>query len=211
MVINRLSAYLLIVLAIPLSAHATIFQPEGETYSIAEPDFRSFIQERLTVFKTSGAFKKFKTEAIERVKKSVQRPKPLPLTTITQGYQYVVSPEIVVNKDIRLPSGQLIAAQGTRINPMNYVEFNKALIFFNADDETQLRWIAHHLNDYPQAKLILTGGDVSLAAERLGRIYFDQKGHLTHRLAIKHVPAIATQKETQWQIVIIGSKELQHG
>lgn len=208
---RSVSAFLFAVLLLPITANAIILQPEGDTFAIAEPDFRGFIQERLQALKASGALKTFKREAIERVRKSVQRPTPLPLAQAPESYHYQVSPEIVVNKDIRLPSGQLIAAQGTRINPMTYVHFNGALVFFNGDDAAQVKWVNRHLNDYPQAKLILTAGDVGVAANQFGRVYFDQEGRLTEKLAIKQVPAIATQNGTNWQIDVIGHKEIIHG
>ena len=209
MVKRILKCFVLLVL-FPSFANAMVFERQGEIFAIEEDDFRSFIYKRLEYLNKTGAFKKFEKETIKRVSQSVNRPKPLSLSASSKSYSYHVSPEIILNQDIRLPSGELVAAKGTRVNPMNKVHYQAALLFFNADDENQVRWIKRHQNDYGQSKLILTSGDIKETSQLLGRVYFDQEGVITQKLNIKHIPAIATQEGNQWLIKVIGEGEFKH-
>lgn len=191
-------------------ANAMVFERQGEVFAIAEDDFRSFIYKRLEYLNRTGAFKKFEKETIKRLSQSVTRPKPLNLGTSSKSYSYQVSPEIIVSEDIRLPSGELVAAKGTRINPMNRVHYQAALLFFNADDPNQIRWVQRHQKEHGQFKLILTSGDIKKTSELLGRVYFDQEGAITQKLNIKHIPAIAAQEGNQWLIKVTGETEFKH-
>jgi len=205
---NKLLKILCLLLCLlPTCGMAAEFLREGELYSITEPDFREFIQHRLQYLQKTNALETLKKETIKRVRHSALRPKSLELKSIEKSYTFTVSPEFVVTKDIRLPSGQLIAAKGTTINPMHRVHFQGALIFFNGDDKAQVAWVKKHSADFPFVKLILTQGNIKKASERFGRIYFDQEGRLVQKLNIQHVPAVVTQSESRWKISIIGEEE----
>lgn len=189
---------------------AQSFGNYGEVFPVIEDDFRQFIQARLESFKASGKLKTLKKEAISRVTKSTLRPKSLGLTVNDKSKTYFVSPEITLTHDIRLPNGQLIAAKGTVINPMKQAVFNSALIFFDGDDERQVRWVKTHYQKFNSVKFILTNGDIKDASKLFGRIYFDQKGLITNKLKIRHVPSTVVQENQQWKIRVIGEKELTH-
>ncbi|HHF0526730.1 TPA: type-F conjugative transfer system protein TraW, partial [Legionella anisa] len=102
------------------------------------------------------------------------------------------------------PGGLLIAKKGTRINPFERVHYLKTLIFFNADDAKQVAWVKKHYTDYNHVKFILTGGDVRVAAEQFGRIYFDVNGLISTKLHLKHVPSVVNQLSLYWQVKEIG-------
>ena len=197
-------------LVFSLSVSAEITQNYGEVFPVIEQDIRLVIQGRLNAMEKSNAMNEFKEKAIERVKQSTYRPNPLLLTPADETSSYYVDPSITLKQDIRLPNGQLIAASGTRINPMEKVTLSYALIFFNGDDEEQVAWVKSHYKKYPAVKFILTGGDIRDAANLFGRIYFDQEARLTEKLHIQHVPSIAVQEGVQWKITTIGRKELHH-
>jgi conjugal transfer pilus assembly protein TraW len=117
------------------------------------------------------------------------------ITRTVKTRSWKVDPSIVLDHDVATPDGKLIAAAGTRVNPLAYISLSKTLIFYNGDDETQVTWaVAQDKKLKGRDKLVLINGSV-LAQERQFKkpIYFDQGGKLISRFGIKHVPALVSQ------------------
>lgn len=180
----------------------------GAIFPVAEEDIREVIFKRLTEMQSKGELKRHQDKVTARITKNTLRPKPLGLTVTNHPTTYRVNPSMVVNQDIRLPTGQLIAKAGTTINPFTQIHYSKTLIFFNGDDAAQVSWVKRHYQDYAFVKFILTGGDIKEAAKRFGRIYFDQGGLLSRKLEVQHVPAVVVQDGLDWKITEIGVNDV---
>lgn len=200
-----------IVLPLILLAHSSPAKnlgPYGAIFPVAEEDIREVIFKRLTAMQVSGELKRHQDKVTARIAKNTLRPKPLGLTVTNHPTTYRVNPSMVVNQDIRLPTGELIAKAGTTINPFTQIHYSKTLIFFNGDDGVQVNWVKRHYQDYAFVKFILTGGDIKEAAKRFGRIYFDQGGLLSRKLEVQHVPAVVVQDGLDWKITEIGINDV---
>jgi len=176
----------------------------GQIFQVAEEDIRQIIMKRLESMQHSGELLHVQREIEQRIAAHTIRPKPLTLTTTSNPRTFRIDPTVTVSHDLWTPDGLLIAKAGLRINPFERVHFSKTLFFFNADDKKQVAWVKKHYADYNHVKFILTGGDVRVAAELFGRIYFDINGLISTRLHVKHVPSIVNQDGLNWQVREIG-------
>ena len=176
----------------------------GQVFQVDEEDIRQIIMKRLESMQKSGSLLHVQREIEQRIAAHTIRPKPLTLTTTSKPKTFRIDPTVTVSHDLWTPDGLLIAKAGLRINPFERVHFSKTLFFFNADDARQVAWVKKHYADFNHVKFILTGGDVRVAAELFGRIYFDVNGLISTKLHIKHVPSIVNQDGLYWQVREIG-------
>jgi conjugal transfer pilus assembly protein TraW len=84
---------------------------------------------------------------------------------------------------------------GTRVNPLDTVSLSRPLLFIDARDTAQLDRAQRLLaSARARVKLILTGGSyLDLMRRWKLAVFYDQQGHLTTQLGIRHVPALVTQ------------------
>lgn len=168
----------------------------GETYPIVETDFIEFIQQRMNILQQQGEWKRVETAMIARTDHYRDRPTPIEGLSATQiQRQFYINPGVTLDHDVFDQDHKLIAKAGTYINPLVYVPLSKALIFYNADDVKQVKWVVakdKELNG--KDKLILVKGSLLTEEKRFKKhIYFDQAGRLTSRFQIKHTPAMVMQ------------------
>lgn len=201
---------LLVLLVVSVNTFAGISVTIGQTFPVAEMDFRQYVFFKLNKMKQSGELEKIKKEAINRVANSALRPKPLNLETQDKSLTYFVSAEQVVEKDIFLPDGRLLVKKGTKINPFHRVSLPYVMIFIDGDDDQQVLWAKSYVTKIGANKIILTGGNVKEASKIFSHIYFDQEGKITKKLNITHVPSVASQSSDKWKIEVIGRKEFKH-
>ncbi|HCL6941375.1 TPA: type-F conjugative transfer system protein TraW [Legionella pneumophila] len=185
-------------------SHAKNIGQYGQTFPVREEDIRKVIMNKLNALQQSGDLEHVQRDLERKAARQAMRPHPLALSTTRKPKTFRISPAVTVSHDIWTPDGYLIAKAGTRINPFERVRFLKTLIFFNADDARQVAWVKKHYTDFKHVKFILTGGDVRVAAELFGRIYFDVNGTISSRLQLQHVPSIVSQVDLDWQIKEIG-------
>jgi conjugal transfer pilus assembly protein TraW len=176
----------------------------GQVFQVDEEDIRQIIMKRLESMQQSDSLLHVQHEIEQRIAAHTIRPKPLTLTTTSKPKTFRIDPTVTISHDIWTPDGLLIAKGGLRINPFERIHYLKTLFFFNADDTRQVAWVKKHYADFNHVKFILTGGDVRVAAELFGRIYFDVNGLISTKLHIKHVPSIVNQDGLYWQVREVG-------
>lgn len=179
----------------------------GQVFPIAEEDLRQFIMKRLQAMNKNGELQHHQRLIQERVAQHIIRPEPLPLLPTKTPVSYRVDPTVFVTEDVWTDKGVLLAKKGMPLNPFHHMQYNKTLIFFNAEDASQVVWVKKHYADYNHVKFILTGGDIREASNVFGRIYFDLKGLITTRMNIKHVPSVVNQEGLFWKIQEIGAQD----
>lgn len=176
----------------------------GQVFPVVEQDLRQVILNRLNAMANTGDLARHEEHMKEQVKEHLLHPKRLPLSKGTTSRSFLIDPSITLNKDLRLPDGRLIVAQGTSINPFDYHAMKKTLVFFDAEDSHQMAWVKQHAQKLAPYKLILTGGSVRDASKILGVVYFDIQGALTTRFHIQQVPAIVRQEGRFWRVQELG-------
>lgn len=196
------------------------FGVKGHVFSIDEQPFLQMISERLE--KVDMEKEKKKMQAI--TKDRVENPRAVEgISNADEDKSFYLDPTYVVEKDIILPCGKLLHKAGTKINPLDHMDFDRRLFVIDAREEPQVDWLKiklkanieeqtiNHKNNQSKAKkledrVMLVGGKPFDLQEELKEegidmtVYFDQIGDITGRFGIKHTPAIAYQEHKQIRI-----------
>lgn len=163
----------------------------GETFPIIETDLLSSIETRLHSLEASGEIGRLQNLMQEQAERSVRRPHPVEgLSPASETREWRFDPSITLQDDIADGKGNLIAARGTRINPLDMVQMRQALVFVDGDNAEELAWAARTWPE-PSAKIVFVAGspfDAMKPWQR--RFYFDQGGKLTGHFGIRHTPAV---------------------
>ena len=175
----------------PMRSQARDYGQAGQTFPVIEPDLLATIEARLKRAEASGEMARMNAEFAQRAEARVRRPDPVPgITPADRAREWDYDPSVTLEQDIRDQKGQLIAAAGQRINPLDFVTIRQDLVFIDGDDAAQMAWATARYND-TQAKIIFVAGSpIEAMTRRQRRFYFDQEGRLTAKFGIEHVPAV---------------------
>jgi conjugal transfer pilus assembly protein TraW len=186
----KLNHLLLIFCVLPCSAKD--LGVIGTTFDIVEKSLLKIIEEKLQELKVSGKLTDYQKELQERVRLSINRPRPvegLQKTITYQSREY--DPSFVLDKDIKDHEGNLIATAGTKYNPLDYHLFGKPLLLIDGDDVTQVAWALNQ-----EGKIVLIQGTpLLLTKEHKRTFFFDQGGVLVRKLGLSKVPVRVSQKD----------------
>lgn len=193
-----LGAYLVVAPSLLVSeATAAPAEKLGPSTAIVEPDMKEEILGFLREKERSGELAKLQRESADRAKRRVEEPPPVAgLRRTDTPRTFYFDPTFTQPTDIRDHLGRLVAAAGTRINPLEYVTLPTRLLFFDGRDDAQVRK-AFSLIDAERdgIKAILVGGrPLDISRKRKTWMYFDQGGVLVNRFKIRQVPALVTQE-----------------
>jgi conjugal transfer pilus assembly protein TraW len=166
----------------------------GATFPIAEPDLLATIESRLRAAQASGEMARVNAGFARRVEERVRRPAPVAgIGATEEARSWTFDPTVALERDIRDQKGNLIAAAGQRINPLDFVGLRQDIVFVDGDDPRQLDWATRR---YPELKakiVFVSGSPFEEMTARKRRFFFDQEGKLTNRFRIAHVPAVVSQ------------------
>ncbi len=168
----------------------------GPVYSIKEQDFLEYIKNKLLAMQKSGALKRLQEKQLKRAKKHIERPIPVAgITRTTKPHVFYVNQSIRIDHTITDQKGRIIVMAGTQVNPFDYISMSEDLVFIDGDDPEQVKWAMHmHARYHGHTKAILNkGSPIDLMKKWKQRFYFDQKGVLTKKFHLHHVPAIVSQ------------------
>lgn len=167
----------------------------GEAWPVTEPDLLLQIQARLQAMEASGELARQNERFRQRVESRVMDPAPLPgIGRANENRTWLFDPAMTLAADMRDDKGSLIAAAGTRVNPLDHIAFEQKLIFVDGRDEDQLVWAKEQATG-PRDKIVFTGGSPfrSMRAHQM-RFYFDQGGALTSKFGISSTPALVERE-----------------
>ncbi len=186
------------VLALPGSgvpASAIDHGQFGEAWPVAEPDLLLQIQSRLENMQASGELDRQNAAFRETMKKRVMDPLPVPGIAIAgDDRSWLFDPSITLAADMRDDKGQLVAAAGTRVNPLDYTPFGQKLIFIDGRIPEQIEWAKAQSTD-DRDKIVFVGGSPFRAMKTHSRrFYFDQGGSLTGKFGIRATPALVQRE-----------------
>ncbi len=168
---------------------------EGEAWPIIEPDLLETIKAKLLAMQKSGEIDRMNRELVERSTARVRRPVPVSgMSPATEERSWDFNPSIIVDRDIRDQKGNLIAAQGTRVNPLDMVGMAKEFIFLDGDSPDEVAWSMAQGGDTKAMLILVSGSPFDLMKDRQRRFFFDQSGVLTTKFGIVHTPAIVRQR-----------------
>ncbi len=193
------------VLAIGLSvflqmpATAKDLGVRGETWTIAEPDLLDVIEARLLELEQSGSLAKLANGARVRARSRIEMPEPVAgIAPATEYHTRVFDPSIEIDRDIRLTDGTLLAAGGTRLNPLAHAPLSRDLLFIDGRRDVEVGWALAHA---APSKIVLLAGRPLDLTRRHGRpFFFDQGGRLSARFGLAATPVLIEQDGQQLRI-----------
>ena len=164
----------------------------GATWPVAEPDLLLEIETRLIELQRSGDLARLEEEARTRARRSLEEPEPVPgIASAREKRSRPFDPAITVAQDIRTPDGTLIAAAGTRVNPLERLPLTRDLIFVDGRREAEIAWALGH--DRPAKIVMLAGRPLDLMRRHRRPFFFDIGGRLAARFGIAATPTLIEQ------------------
>ena len=197
-----LAAALLLATALPGTGSAKDLGVRGATWAIAEPDLLEQIEARLLDMQRSGALAQLESEARANARRKLEEPDPLPgIAPATKERSRPFDPAIAVARDIRTADGALIAAAGTRVNPLERMTLARDLLFVDGRREAEIAWALAH--ETPAKVVLLAGRPLELMRKHRRPFFFDQRGRLAARFGIAATPSLVEQAGTRLRITEI--------
>jgi len=175
----------------------------GPTYDISERDLIEVIKNRLTHMEQTGELAKYRDDFKKNALNGIEHPRPIPGMTATETANvHYFDPSIVTDRDIADATGKILYPRGTRVNPLDYLGWNKYLLFVDGRDEKQLALSRKIIDssDRPVKLVLVAGAPLDLMRKWKIQVFYDQGGTLTRRFGITHVPAIVRQEGKRLRI-----------
>lgn len=166
----------------------------GQSFPVIESDLLSTIEGRLRRADASGELARTNAMFAKRVEAKVRRPDPVAgISPAVAPREWDFDPTVRLERDIRDQKGNLIAAAGQSINPLDFVRVRQTLVFVDGDNADQVAWATGRFTDLNAKIIFVSGSPIEQMTARKRRFFFDQDGKLTSRFGIEHVPAIVRQ------------------
>lgn len=184
-------------------AHAEDLGVIGKTYDIVERDLIEAMKDKLRQMEKTGELAKKQDEYKNRVMSGIEHPKPIPGIQATEtANTHYYDPSIVTDKDIADATGKILYPRGTRVNLLDYIGWNKYLLFVDGRDQKQLDLTKRitAASDRPVKLVLVAGEPLNLMRKWKKQVYYDQGGILTRRFAITRVPAMVRQEGRRLRI-----------
>ena len=210
----------LIMISMQSVALAKDFGIKGHVYEIEEQPFLQMIDERLQKVDMEKEKEKMQSLAKDRV----ENPRAVDgISSAKEDRSFYWDPTYTVEKDIILPCGKLLHKAGTKVNPLDHMEFDRRLFVIDARNGAQVDWLKMKLKEKQERgkikatsnpeevkkledRIILVGGKPFDLADELKEegidmtVYFDQIGEITGRFGIKYTPALTYQEDKRIRI-----------
>lgn len=177
-----------------IRSEARDYGQAAQVFPVIEPDLLATIEARLRAAEASGELARTNEMFKRRVEAKVRRPDPVAgITPARQLRSWDFDPSVTIERDIRDQKGNLIAAAGQKVNPLEFVAIRQDLVFIDGDDAEQLAWATARYTDLKAKIIFVNGSPIEQMTARKRRFYFDQEGKLTGKFGIEHTPAVVTQ------------------
>ncbi|WP_240502346.1 type-F conjugative transfer system protein TraW [Sphingomonas panacis] len=177
-----------------MRSEARDYGQAGQAFPVIEPDLLATIEARLKRAESSGELARMNEMFAKRVEAKVRRPTPVAgISPAIAAREWDYDPSVRLERDIRDQKGNLIAAAGQTVNPLDFVAIKQALVFIDGDDAGQIAWATNHYTDLDAKIIFVSGSPIEEMTSRRRRFYFDQEGKLTSRFGIEHTPAVVRQ------------------
>ena len=201
-----LTAAILTVVAAPGAVPAADLGVRGQTWPVAEPDLLEEIGARLSDMQRSGELARLEAEARARARARLEAPEAVAgIAPARERRSRLFDPAIVVDRDIRSPDGTLIAAAGTRLDPLAGMTLARDLLFIDGRRDAEIAWALAH--GRPAKIVLLAGRPLDLARRHGEPVFFDQGGRLAARLGLTATPSLVEQAGSRLRITEIPLKD----
>ena len=185
----------LIGLSLGLPIRAKDLGNFGEVFPIAEPDILALIEGMVAAMLADGGMARMQKETRATAQHYAERPKGTTLPRALESRSFMVDLSIEVDHDLADQNGVVFATAGTRVNPLGYSSFSKAILFIDGDDQDQVAWALGQGNELDSLIVLTQGAPLNLGRTWGRRFWFDQNGILTARFHIARLPSRVTRAD----------------
>lgn len=170
----------------------------GEVWPIEEPDLLTEVETMLENLEASGELARLEGEARARARERLESPPAVPgIVRATESRTWLYDPAVIVREDIVGPAG-LIAANGTRIEPLAHRPMTQTLLFIDGTRPGEVQWALSQVA--PTRIVLVAGRPLDLARTHARAFYFDQGGVLSDKFGIGATPARIRQEGLKLRI-----------
>ena len=188
--------------SLPFALSAKDLGVRGATWPVAEPSLLEEIEARLLEMQRSGALARMEEEARQRARRTLEEPPPVPgIAPAREERSRLFDPAITVARDIRTADGVLIAAAGTRVNPLARMTLVRDLLFVDGRRAAEVAWALAH--ERPSKIVLLAGRPLDLMRRHGRPFFFDTGGALAAHFGIAATPSLIEQAGTRLRITEI--------
>ena len=170
----------------------------GKTYSIAETDALQEIQSRAASIDWQKAIQS--TKNLEKLKNF--KPKNIPkLPRAIHDRTFLVDMTYTLDFDIPNGKGGILYPAGYTFNPLDYVDYPRTLVVFDASDPDQMKWVEN--SDFAgnmNTRLLITDGTYDETRTRLNRHVYFAVPTVIQRFGLQAVPSVIRQKDNQMEV-----------
>ena len=165
----------------------------GAVWHIEEPDLLTEIEQRLESMETSGELARMRRESLTRARKRIEAPPRVAgVMPARERRTRLFDPSVMIERDIRTADGRLIAARGTRINPLEKHPLTRDLLFIDATRQVEVEWAI--AREKPSVIVLLAGRPLDLMRTHGRAFFFDQGGQLARRFGLRATPSVVSAK-----------------
>lgn len=178
------------------SAYPEYLGNYGNLWAIEEPDGVEQLTEKLKDMERSGELEQHLNRFRDDTLASIENPEPVPgIVTATFPKTYLLDPSVTVQENVMDDQGSLLVLAGTRINPLDHMNWSKSVLLIDARDDRQVELALDRLEHHPKDKIILVGGSYTeFMRKHKKQVFFDLGGVFTTRFNIKVVPTLVSQE-----------------
>ena len=161
----------------------------GAVWPIKEPDLLMEIEKKLQKMENTGEADRMRREAVKRARERIEAP-PRVAGVAPASFLRIrrFDPTVTVEQDIRTAEGTLVAARGTRINPLERRPLTRELLFIDGTRPVEVDWALSR--EKPSVIVLLAGRPLDLARAHGRAFFFDQGGRLARRLGVVATPSL---------------------
>ena len=163
----------------------------GTVWPVAEPDLLIQLEAQLGEMEASGDLARMRREALDLARERVEAPERVEGIVPARVHRIrLFDPSITLERDIRTHDGVLIAARGTRINPLDVQPLTRDLLFIDGARTLEVAWALRH--ERPARIVLLAGRPLDLTRTHGRPFFFDQGGRLSKRFGLHATPSVVT-------------------
>ena len=174
----------------------------GKTYPIAEADALQEIQSKAASIDWQKVIQS--PENLEKLRNF--KPKDIPkLPRAIDDRTFLVDMTYTLEFDIPNGKGGILYPTGYTFNPLDYMDYPRTLVVFDAADPEQVEWVGR--SDFARdinARLLITDGTYFEIRTRLDRHVYFAMPTIIKRLQLQAVPSVIRQKGNKMEVKEIG-------
>ncbi len=161
----------------------------GAVWRIEEPDLLREIEARFQEMENTGEADRMRREVVERARERIEAPPRVAgVRPARERRTRLFDPSVEVERDILAPDGALLAARGTRINPLEKHPLTRDLLFIDGTRPVEVDWAI--AREKPSVIVLLAGRPLELMRAHGRAFFFDQGGRLARRFGLAATPSV---------------------